>query len=81
MCKECELREELKKAGISATVDVHELAEYLDLSIRRIYALARDGIISQSSRGQYNLLASIEGYVSYLKDQVIASRVEHRYER
>jgi hypothetical protein len=79
MCQECELREELKKAGIPDIVDIRELADFLDISPRRIYALARDGIISQSSRGKYNLLASIEGYVSYLKDQVIVQRVEHRY--
>ena len=80
MCHECKLRAELRKSGISDDVTVYELAEYLNLSARRVYALARDGIISQSSRGRYNLISSIEGYISYLKNEVIARRVEHRYE-
>lgn len=80
-CTECQIREQLKKSGIPETVTVNELSEYLDISARKVQELAREGIISKgSNRGEYNLLDSISNYISYLKDQVIAKRVERRQE-
>ena len=81
MCEECRLRKELKKAGIPDLVNVQDLSEHFGISPRRIQQLANDGVIPKSIKGQYNLIVCIQRYISYLKDQVIAQRVEHRYER
>lgn len=46
-----------------------ELAEYLGLSDRRIRQLFKDGIVIKSQRGKYDLKASIQGYLKFLRDK------------
>lgn len=45
------------------------IAKLLDLSERRVQQLSRDGVIPKATRGQYDLIASVRGYVRYLRDQ------------
>jgi hypothetical protein len=50
------------------------LAALLHLSEGRVCALARLKIIKRLRRGEYDLLTSIEGYVTYLRAQIHAQR-------
>ncbi len=45
------------------------IAKLLDLSERRVQQLSREGVIPKATRGQYNLIGSVRGYVRYLRDQ------------
>lgn len=45
------------------------IAKLLDLSERRVQQLSRDGVIPKATRGQYDLVGSVRGYVRYLRDQ------------
>lgn len=45
------------------------IAKLLDLSERRVQQLSREGVIPKATRGQYDLIASVRGYVRYLRDQ------------
>jgi phage terminase Nu1 subunit (DNA packaging protein) len=45
------------------------IAKLLDLSERRVQQLSREGVIPKATRGQYDLVGSVRGYVRYLRDQ------------
>lgn len=45
------------------------IAKLLDLSERRVQQLGREGVIPKATRGQYDLVGSVRGYVRYLRDQ------------
>jgi phage terminase Nu1 subunit (DNA packaging protein) len=45
------------------------IAKLLDLSERRVQQLSREGVIPKATRGQYELIGSVRGYVRYLRDQ------------
>ncbi len=45
------------------------IAKLLDLSERRVQQLSREGVIPKATRGQYDLIGSVRGYVRYLRDQ------------
>jgi len=45
------------------------IAKLLDLSERRVQQLSREGVIPKATRGHYDLIGSVQGYVRYLRDQ------------
>lgn len=51
------------------TVNVSELAEWLGLeSAMRVQQLAGEGVVIKAKRGEYELKASIQGYIAFLKN-------------
>lgn len=50
------------------------IAKLLDLSERRVQQLSRDGVIPKATRGQYDLVGSVRGYVRYLRDQALRAQ-------
>ena len=54
------------------TVTSKQLSEVLDLSVRRIQQLAKSGTLpEQEARNRYRLIDSIQGYIKYLRGQVV----------
>jgi phage terminase Nu1 subunit (DNA packaging protein) len=53
----------------AATQPIAVIAKLLDLSERRVQQLSREGVIPKATRGQYDLIGSVRGYVRYLRDQ------------
>jgi phage terminase Nu1 subunit (DNA packaging protein) len=53
----------------SASQPLGVIAKLLDLSERRVQQLSREGVIPKATRGQYDLVGSVRGYVRYLRDQ------------
>lgn len=54
------------------TVTSKQLSEVLDLSVRRIQQLAKSGTLpEQEARNRYRLVDSIQGYIKYLRGQVV----------
>lgn len=53
----------------SAIQPIGVIAKLLDLSERRVQQLSREGVIPKATRGQYELIGSVRGYVRYLRDQ------------
>ena len=58
----------------SPTQPLAVIAKLLDLSERRIQQLSREGVIPKATRGQYDLIGSVRGYVSYLRDQAVSAQ-------
>ncbi len=54
-----------------ATYPVETIAELLDLTPRRVYQLTNAGIIPKASRGRYELVPAVKGYIKYLRDRAI----------
>mgnify|MGYP003627539020 FL=1 len=59
-----------------AQADLHvtnkQLSDILDLSVRRVQQLAKEGILPPTEkRNQYRLIDCIQGYIKYLRGQVI----------
>ena len=50
------------------------IAKLLDLSERRVQQLSREGVIPKATRGQYDLIGSVRGYVRYLRDQAVSAQ-------
>jgi phage terminase Nu1 subunit (DNA packaging protein) len=44
-----------------------ELAELLGLTVRHVQRLAQEGVIVRAGRGRYDLAASVQGYVEWLR--------------
>jgi phage terminase Nu1 subunit (DNA packaging protein) len=53
----------------SSAQPIGVIAKLLDLSERRVQQLSREGVIPKATRGQYDLIGSVRGYVRYLRDQ------------
>tara|TARA_R100001086_G_scaffold56837_1_gene25708 strand:- start:2903 stop:3481 length:579 start_codon:yes stop_codon:yes gene_type:complete len=54
------------------TVTSKQLSDILDLSVRRIQQLAKSGTLpQQEARNRYRLVDSIQGYIKYLRGQVV----------
>ena len=54
------------------TVTSKQLSDILDLSVRRIQQLAKSGTLpEQEARNRYRLVDSIQGYIKYLRGQVV----------
>lgn len=58
----------------AATQPLAVIAKLLDLSERRVQQLSREGIIPKATRGQYDLIGSVRGYVQYLRDQAVSAQ-------
>lgn len=53
------------------TVPLSTIAKLLVISERRVQQLAKDGIIPEpESRGEYELIGCVQGYVRFLQEQV-----------
>jgi phage terminase Nu1 subunit (DNA packaging protein) len=53
----------------SSAQPIAVIAKLLDLSERRVQQLSREGVIPKATRGQYDLVGSVRGYVRYLRNQ------------
>ena len=51
------------------------LAKLLDITERRVRQLSSDGIIPKVSRGRYEMIGAVRGYIRYLRDLNIQSDV------
>lgn len=51
-------------------VKVDSLARLFNLSPRRVQQLAREGIVKKDTRGFYDVIPSVQGYVTYLQQQL-----------
>lgn len=60
------MTDETPKTSGTQTVDV--MARLLSLTPRRLQQLAKDGVIPKASRGRYELVPVVQGYVKYLQD-------------
>ena len=49
---------------------VRVIARLLDLTERRVQQLANEGVIPKESRGQYDLIESVRGYIRSLRNQI-----------
>jgi len=58
----------------AATQPIAVIAKLLDLSERRVQQLSREGVIPKATRGQYDLIGSVRGYVRYLRDQAVSAQ-------
>lgn len=58
----------------SPTQPLSVIAKLLDLSERRVQQLSREGVIPKATRGQYELIGSVRGYVRYLRDQAVRAQ-------
>ena len=45
-----------------------EIAQILDLSLRRVQQLVKSGYIPRVARGRYELIPAIHGYIKYLRE-------------
>lgn len=52
-----------------AEYSVNTIADLLLLDPRRIQQMAKEGILPKSDRGKYDLVACVQGYVRYLREQ------------
>lgn len=53
----------------SVSISLSTLSFLLDLTERRVQQLAREGIVVRKKAGCYDLIASIQGYIRYLRTQ------------
>lgn len=51
------------------STSLHTLSVLLDLTERRVQQLVREGIVVRKKPGCYDLIASLQGYVRYLRAQ------------
>lgn len=56
------------------TVPVATIAGLLCITERRVQQLAKEGVIPKDERGQYSLVASVQGYIRYLQDDARAGK-------
>lgn len=56
------------------TCSAIELAEFLNMTQRRIQQLANDGVIKRRSRGEYLFLDSIKSYIKFIQEAAYGDR-------
>ena len=49
-----------------------QIASVLLIGVRRVQQLTKDGIIPKVSRGRYDLIPAVQGYIHYLQSMVYA---------
>jgi len=49
------------------TFPIAVIAKLLDLTERRVYQLAKEGIIPRASAGKYELVGAVQGYIRFLR--------------
>ena len=52
---------------------VSTIAKLFDLTERRVQQLTKEGIIPKSSKGKYELVPSVKGYINYLKERSLGA--------
>jgi len=57
-------------------VDADVLARVLNVSVRRLQQLAKEGVIPRSGKGKYPFLGAVRGYVVYLQQTAGASDID-----
>lgn len=61
------------------------VAKLLDISPRRLQQLHKEGVIPKGSRGKYPLVASVQGYIHYLRERHVSTdsseKLDYRRER
>lgn len=55
------------------TYPVAVISKLLDLSPRRVYQLANEGVIPRAEKGRYELVPAVRGYIRYLRDRAIGA--------
>lgn len=55
----------------SPSVDVGTLAKLFNLTAVRIQQLAKDGVVTKTERGRYDLWSSIRGYIKFLQERKV----------
>lgn len=60
----------------SGTYPVGTIAKLLELTERRVYQLAAQGIIPRTPKGRYELVPAVRGYIKYLRDRAINADVK-----
>jgi phage terminase Nu1 subunit (DNA packaging protein) len=55
------------------TYPVSVISKLLDLSPRRVYQLANEGVIPRAEKGRYELVPAVRGYIRYLRDRAIGA--------
>ena len=58
-----------------ATYSLDVIAKLLDISPRRVQQLSSDGVIPRASRGKYELVPAVQGYIRFLRDRAINADV------
>ena len=56
-----------------ATHPVAVISKLLDLTPRRVFQLANEGVIPRAERGRYELVPAVRGYIRYLRDRAIGA--------
>ena len=55
------------------TYPVATIAKLLELTDRRVQQLATDGVIPKAERGRYDLIATVQGYVRFLRERAFGA--------
>lgn len=58
---------------MAATYSLSIIAKLLMLTERRVNQLTQEGVIPKVERGKYDLVASVQGYIRYLKERSLGS--------
>ena len=53
-----------------AKISLSAISQLLKLSERRIQQLAKDNIIPKATKGEYEMITSVHGYIDYLKAKI-----------
>jgi len=64
------------QTGSSDKLPGAALARLLNISLRRIQQLAKEGVLPKSEKGSYALAASVRGYVIYLQQTGVVDGVD-----
>ncbi len=57
-------------------VNVERLAEVLNLDVRRVQMLAKEGVVVKEGRGAYALIPSVTAYIRYLQARAVGYKSE-----
>jgi hypothetical protein len=60
----------------SGTYPVATIAKLLELTERRVYQLAAQGVIPRTPQGRYELIPAVRGYIRFLRDRAINADVK-----
>lgn len=58
-----------KKEAPAGTIGTEQAARLIMVSAERLRQLTKGGYITQEGRGRYNLVAVVQGYIRFLKDE------------
>ncbi len=55
--------------SITPSYPVSAIAKLFDLTERRVQQLAQEGVIPKSTKGKYELVPTVKGYINYLRER------------